>query len=305
MIRTINLRKNFKGKLAVDSLDLQVNKGDVFGFLGPNGAGKTTAINMMVGIIVPSNGKCLIKDMDISEKPIDVKRIIGYLPDHPGFYPNLTAKQTLEYYSRIFDIEKVEAKKRIDYLLDRVGLGKNNLKVGNYSRGMKQRLGIAHALINDPEVLILDEPTTGLDPEGMEMLRTIIKETAAEGKTVFFSSHVIEEIAHVCNKIGIISSGKLITSGTPREVGRKLQGMDGRIVTVKVKEKMPELSIHGILNVKYFADGAEIQMEGDIVDAISREITGKGATITELKTRDTSLGEIFMDIVYKGGNNEN
>ena len=305
MIRIENLTKSYQGMVAVDSLNLHVNKGDVFGFLGPNGAGKTTAINMMVGILVPTSGKCFIKDMDISVKPINVKQIIGYLPDHPGFYSNLTGRQTLKYFSQLFGIKKEIAKKRIDNQLDRVGLGKVNAKVGNYSRGMKQRLGIAQALLNDPELLVLDEPTTGLDPEGMEMLREIIKEASSSGKTVFLSSHVIEEVAQVCNKIGIISAGKLVTDGSPHEVGRKLCGMDNRNIVVKVKGPMPELSTPGILNVKYYPDGANIQTNGDIIELISREITDRGATILELRILEASIGDMFMDIVYRGGRNEN
>lgn len=305
MIRAENLTKKFQDITAVDSINVSIDKGDVFGFLGPNGAGKTTVINMMTGIIVPTSGRCYIHDMDIVEKPIEVKKIIGYLPDNPGFYNNLTGRQTLEYFSYLFGIEKDERDKRTKKLLSRVGLSGVNCKVGDYSRGMRQRLGIAQALINDPEVIFLDEPSTGLDPEGMKMLRELIHELAASGKTTFFSTHVIEDVPQVCNKIGIISAGKVIATGSPEEVRHKLRGIDCRNIVVKVKGKMPELSTGGIINIRYFNDGAIIQTRGNITEQISIEITRKGSTIIELNDTNGSMGDLFFNVIYKGDPDEN
>lgn len=305
MIRAENLTKVYNGIPVVNSISLRVKKGEVFGFLGPNGAGKTTAISMMVGMIEPNLGRCLIGGIDVAKSPIDAKRIIGYLPDRPGFYPNLTGRQTMAYFSKLCGIEKREADRRIEQLLNLVGLSKVNAQVGNYSRGMKQRLGIAQALINDPAVVFLDEPTMGLDPDGIRMLRDIIKNLSGEGKTVFFSTHAIEEVTHVCSRIGIISSGKLVASGTPEEVRRKLQTSNCQQIFVKVRGVMPTLTLSGIIDTTCRGDAAVIRTNGDLTEAISADVTKKGLTLLELRPVEMSLEELFLATVYGGEGHEN
>ena len=195
MIKTENLTKAYRGTKAVDSINVNIAKGQVCGFVGPNGAGKTTTIGMMTGLIEPTNGKCFVKDLEVSRHPLEVKKIIGYLPDGFGFYAHMTAAQNLKYFSKLYGLSDADANARIAELLDYVGLANVTKRTGAYSKGMKQRLGLARVLLNDPEVIFLDEPTNGLDPEGVMQFRKVIKDQTAKGKTIFFSSHILDEVA--------------------------------------------------------------------------------------------------------------
>ncbi len=300
MIKTENLTKTYDGVNAVDGLDLTVGKGEVYGFIGPNGAGKTTTIGMMVGLIEPSAGKCFVRDVDVTRNPLEAKRITGYLPDGVGFYGNLTARQNLKYFSRFYAMKDADADKRIGELLEYVGLGKVEKPLGSYSRGMKQRLGLAQALLNDPEVIFLDEPTNGLDPQGVVQFRNIIKDISKQGKTIFFSSHILEEVRHVCNTIGIISKGRLIAHGTPDEVRKKMSRSEGVTIVVKVIGDMPRLTDPRITQATYNNGSAVLQATEDIRDSISDELYHKSFRIRELRVEERSLEEIFLESVYKG-----
>ncbi len=300
MIKTENLTKTYDGVNAVDGLDLSVGKGEVYGFIGPNGAGKTTTIGMMVGLIEPSAGKCFVRDVDVTRNPLEAKRITGYLPDGVGFYGNLTARQNLKYFSRFYAMKDADADRRIGWLLEYVGLGKVEKTVGSYSRGMKQRLGLAQALLNDPEVIFLDEPTNGLDPQGVVQFRNIIKDISKQGKTIFFSSHILEEVRHVCNTIGIISKGKLIAHGTPDEVRKTMSRSEGVTIVVKVIGDMPRLTDPRITQATYNNGSAVLQATEDIRDSISDELYHKSFRIRELRVEERSLEEIFLESVYRG-----
>jgi ABC-2 type transport system ATP-binding protein len=296
-IRTESLTKAYDGVKAVDSLDLSIDKGDVFGFLGPNGAGKTTTIGMLVGLIEPTSGRCFINDMEVVKKPMEVKSITGYLPDGVGFYGSLTARQNLRYFSKLYEMKGAEA--RIAELLGYVGLGGVEKPVGAYSRGMKQRLGLAQALLNDPEVIFLDEPTNGLDPQGVIQFRKIIKEQAAEGKTIFFSSHVLEEVRQACGTIGIISKGRMVAQGTPEEFRTMHKGEAVRI-RVKVAGTMPRLADPRIVDATYNDGSATIKASSDIREDISRELAGNGLVIQELVAEEQTLEDVFLKTVYGG-----
>jgi ABC-2 type transport system ATP-binding protein len=227
MIKTENLTKVYNGNKAVDSLNLEIAEGNVFGFLGPNGAGKSTTILMLVGMIEPTEGKCIINDIEVARNPLKVKEIIGYLPENVGFYGNMTAEQNLDYFARFYaTMDANERKKRIGELLELVQLDGVSQKVGGYSRGMTQRLGLAQALLNNPEVIFLDEPTSNLDPEGVLQIRQTLKKLSDEGKTIFFSSHILAEVAQVCKTICILSNGTLIERGTLEEI--KIDGWNIR-----------------------------------------------------------------------------
>ena len=298
MIRTENLTKVYNGVRAVDSVSLNVGKGEVFGFLGPNGSGKTTTIGMIVGLIEPSEGKCFINEVEVTRNPLEAKKITGYLPDGIGFYPTLTAKQNLKYFSKFYGLSDSEADKRIDELLEYVGLKGVTTQAGGFSRGMRQRLGLAQALINDPQVLFMDEPTNGLDPQGVAQFRHIISDLAGRGKTIFFSSHILSEVQLVCKNIGVISKGKLIASGTTDEVRRKLQKDNLVTIVVKVAGKLPELKTPGIVEVSYNCSSATIRARADIRDDISGELFRQGLHVCELKVIERSLEDVFLDTVY-------
>ena len=300
MIKTEGLTKTYDGVKAVDDLNLVVEKGEVFGFIGPNGAGKTTTIGMMVGLIEPSAGKCLVGDVDATRNPLEAKRITGYMPDGVGFYSNLTARQNLKYFSKFYGMSDADADKRIGELLKYVGLGTVEKSVGAYSRGMKQRLGLAQALLNDPEIIFLDEPTNGLDPQGVISFRDAIKDLSREGKTIFFSSHILDEVRHVCDTIGIISKGKLVVKGTQEEVRNKMSKDDTVTIIIKVQGEMPRLSDPHILDAQYLDGSAIIKANADVRFSISDELYRNGLRITEMRLEEKTLEEVFLETVYGG-----
>jgi len=204
-------------KIALKSLDLEVNTGEVFGFLGPNGAGKTTTINVLLGFVPPTSGSASLFGIDVRQ-PI-ARQHIGYLPEMTYYYKFLTAEELLRFYARIFGLSRKETDIRIDRLLKLVELESVRKRpIKSYSKGMQQRVGLAQALINDPDLLILDEPTSGLDPLGRMKVREIIQRLKHEGKTVFFSSHELGEVETVCDRVAIIHQGELRAIGTVSEV---------------------------------------------------------------------------------------
>jgi len=300
MIRTENLTKEYNGNKAVDSLNLEIAEGDIFGFLGPNGAGKSTTIQMLVGLIEPTEGKCIINDIEVARNPLKVKELIGYLPENVGFYGNMTAEQNLDYFARFYPIDADERKKRIEELLELVQLDGVSQKVGGYSRGMTQRLGFAQALLNNPGVIFLDEPTTNIDPEGVLQIRQTLKKLSDEGKTIFFSSHILAEVAQVCNTIGIISNGTLIERGTLDEIKTKLDVRKTVKIIVEATEDMPAIEHENIINVEYKGRRAVIEAKSDIREYISRYLLENNVGIKELRIEEPTLEDVFMESVYKG-----
>lgn len=208
MIKIVKLSKNYGKQNVVDKIDLEIKKGTIFGFLGPNGAGKTTTMKMIVGLSDPSNGTVTIDDKNILIR--ENRENVGFMPEDPYFYEHLTALEFLTYMQNLF-AKKTEKPKEI---LELVGLGKaEKKKIGNFSKGMKQRLGLAQAIINDPEYLFLDEPLDGLDPIGRREFKQIILGLKEKGKTIFFNSHILSDVEEICDHIGVINKGKLIYSG--------------------------------------------------------------------------------------------
>ncbi len=300
MIKAEQLTKTYDGAKAVDAVSLDISEGEVFGFVGPNGAGKTTTIGMMAGLIEPTGGRCIINGIDVTRNPREAKRITGYLPDGVGFYPHMSATDNLRYFSKFYRMDEQVARKRIVDLLEYVGLAGVNKPTGSYSRGMKQRLGLAQALLNDPQAIFMDEPTGGLDPQGVLQFRKAIKELAGKGKTIFFSSHILSEVQHVCNRIGIISKGKIVASGTLSDVRQALIKDDSYTIIIKVAGQMPRLTDSHIIEATYGSDCAMIRASADIRDPISDELYRSGARVTELKLEERSLEDVFLDTVYRG-----
>ena len=204
------LVKKYKDFLALDNLNLQINKGEIFGFLGHNGAGKTTTVNILTSLLPPTSGSAAICGFDISKDSIEVRKRIGYLPENVKFYENLTAYENLEYLAQLSGIKNTD--KNIKDTLEFIDFkGFENKKVGEFSKGMKQRIGIAQAIIHEPEVLFLDEPTSGLDPMGIKKLREVIlKINKEKGITIFLNTHLLSEVSKVCSTIGVLSHGMLI-----------------------------------------------------------------------------------------------
>jgi ABC-2 type transport system ATP-binding protein len=299
-IKTENLTKVYKKARAVDSINIDVRKGSVCGFVGPNGAGKTTTIGMLTGMIEPSGGRCFVNDIEVARHPIEVKRVIGYMPDGFGFYAHMNATRNLKYFARLYGIEGAAAEAKIRTLLETVGLTKVDKPTGTYSRGMRQRLGLARSLINDPEVIFLDEPTIGVDPEGVVQFRKVIKEQADAGKTIFFSSHILTELEHICNTVCIISHGKIMAQGTLDEVKTKMRGEREFKIHVKVIGTMPKLTHPLITDAVYHNGSAVLKAKTDIRDEIAVELVMGKARLTELRIEEESLEDVFMETVYKG-----
>lgn len=209
MITVKNLHKKFKSFHALEGIDLRVRKGEIYGFIGHNGAGKSTTMNILTGLSRPTSGYCLVNGKDVSAIHHPSELHIGYLPEEPKFYPWMTAFETLKYLGN--SNAHTVAKKRIDEMLGWVGLeDAANRRVGGFSRGMKQRLGIGTALIHDPELLILDEPSSALDPEGRSDVLRLIRDLKSMGKTVFFSTHILDDVERVCDTVGMLACGKII-----------------------------------------------------------------------------------------------
>ncbi len=219
VIEVLNLYKSFKSILSkkevLKDISFSLNKGEIFGFLGPNGAGKTTTIKILVGLLNPDKG--MVKILDSNPKDEKIKNKIGFLPEQPYFYEHLTGEELLDYTSRLYGIKN--KKEKIEYVLKEVGLYNERKKsLRNYSRGMLQRIGIANALISDPEILILDEPLSGLDPVGRKEMKDLIYKQKKEGKTVFFSSHILSDVEEICDRIGVIIDGRILKIGYLSEI---------------------------------------------------------------------------------------
>ena len=211
---------------SLDHLTLEVNEGEAFGFLGPNGAGKTTTLKLLMGLIFPTSGGAQVRGRSIAD--VGMHREIGYMPEQPYFYDYLTARELLDYFARFFGYSRAEREERIKKFLERVGLaGSADVQLRKFSKGMLQRVGIAQAILHDPQVVFLDEPMSGLDPVGRREVRDIILELKNQGRTIFFSTHILSDAEMLCDRVAVLLGGKLQGVGAPREiVSMEVQGME-------------------------------------------------------------------------------
>lgn len=296
-----NLTKKYGNLKAVDNLTLNIEEGIIFGFLGPNGAGKTTTILSMLGLIIPDSGNIRILGHDVFREPIKVKEKVGYLPENATVYDELTAWRNLEFFANFYNLSRSEKEKRIEELLKVVGLWDVRYrKVKTFSKGMKQRLLLAQALINDPEVLILDEPTSGLDPEGAHLVKSIVKEEAEKGKTIFFSSHILSEVEELSDKVGILVGGKLKALGTLEDIKKQFMELEGYEIKIEAKQTLPELELDGIIRMEKINDKkAIIFAKEDIREQISDYLSERAITLINLEIEEPSLEDVFLRTVYK------
>ena len=301
VIETNNLTKRYREKLAVNALNLAIQEGEIFGFLGPNGAGKTTTILMALGLTEPTSGHISVCGFDPTHEPLEVKKRVGYLPENPGFYEDLTARENLLYMARLNRIPEDEARRRTTEVLDQVGLSEDGRRlVKEYSRGMKQRLGIAEVLVKNPVAVILDEPTLGIDPDGAIRILELIKGLNLEhGLTVMLSSHQLQQVQQICSRVGIIVRGRLVVQGQMDELGRAI---------------LKERQWNFLLEVGGGGDGLENELRGvDGIDAIERRSHGlflrctrdvrseviallarKNLPLLQLRSEDPTLEEIYL-----------
>ncbi len=301
MIQTQELTKIYGDITAVNHLNLTVNEGEIFGFLGPNGAGKTTTILMLLGLSMPTSGTALIGGYDVVKNSKEVRKISGNLPEFAGYYEDLTAKQYLDYIGQLNDLPKTEREKRITDVLDGVGLTKRkDMKVEKFSRGMKQRLGIAQALIKNPRIVFFDEPTIGLDPEGTKEIRDLVLSLNKDrGLTVFLSSHLLHEVQVTCSRVGIIRQGKLVATDTMENLTKGFTGKEGKSIEFKLSKVTPELvqelkDLDGVASVTEENDRLYVYMTKDKTEVVSETITKHGSIILLMKPREYTLEEVFL-----------
>ncbi len=301
IVETKNLCKYYNGVKAVDNLNLRINQGEIYGFLGPNGAGKTTTILMLLGLTEPTSGEVRVHGYNSTREPLKVKRLTGYLPENVGFYEDLTARENLRYIARLNGIPDRKSDRLIEQVLEKVGLLKvADWEVRKFSRGMKQRLGIADVLIKDPVFVILDEPTTGIDPEGArQILELIAKMSKDEGMTVLLSSHLLHQVQRICDRVGIISRGKLVAEGTVDKLGMEVIGKGKIMLEARVSRLTPDLlkalrQLEGVSEVDSSGNLLRLRCSRDLRAEVSRAVMESGSELLELRGRDYTLEEIYL-----------
>lgn len=307
IIETMMLTKNYGDLTAVDQLNMSIDEGEMFGFLGPNGAGKTTTILMLMGLSVPSTGTAVVAGYDIIEQSREIRKVASILPEYSSVYGELTAYENLDYIGRLNDIAKEERENRIEEMLEFVGMSDwRDTKAESFSRGMKQRVVIAAALIKEPRVVFLDEPTLGLDPIGTKEIRElIIRLNREQDLTVVLTSHILPEIQMTCERVGIINKGRLVVTETIENLTREMTGAEDRRVEFRLSEVPPSLvgdleSVEGVKSVAQESDMLYVYGSVDSDYEVSKTITGHGAVILLMRPREYTLEEIFMKYYEEG-----
>ena len=307
LIETYSLTKNYGDFTAVDELNMEVHEGEIFGFLGPNGAGKTTTILMLMGLSVPSSGSAIVAGYDIIEHSRDVRRIASVLPEYSSLYGELTAAQNLDFVGKLNDLTNDVREERIGEMLDIVGMSEwADEKYEKFSRGMKQRVGIAAALVKQPKIVFLDEPTLGLDPVGTKEVRElIIRLNREQGLTVVLISHLLNEVQMTCDRVGIINKGKLIVMETLENLTKDMTGSEERNVEFRLSEVPQGLvgdleAVEGVKSVTHEGDQLFVYGGTDSDYEVSKTITDNGAVILLMRPKEYSLEEIFMKYYEEG-----
>lgn len=300
IIELNDITKQYDDQFAVDHLSLSIFKGEVYGLLGPNGAGKTTAILTMLGLSEPTSGQVRVAGINSTRQPIEVKRKVGYLPDDLGFYHNMTGLENLLFTAEMNNIPKNTAKKRADDLLQKVYLNESaDKKTGKYSRGMKQRLGLADVLMKNPEVIILDEPTLGIDPEGVrELLKMIRNLNELENITVLLSSHHLHQVQQICDRAGIFVQGTLLAEGDIPSLAEQLLVDDTFVTTVSADpidaDLMQKISlIDGVNKVDHDKSYLEVYCSRNVTPQISKTVIDSGSALLQISNKNFGLDEIY------------
>ena len=307
MIEIQNLTKKFGQIIAVDDLNFTVNKGEILGFLGPNGAGKSTTMNIITGYLPSTEGTVKVDGFDIMENPTEVKKRIGYLPEHPPIYMDMTVREFLDFVSDLKLVEKRQKKSQINDIMELVKITHvRDRLIKNLSKGYKQRVGLAQALIGSPDVLVLDEPTVGLDPKQIIEIRKLIKALGKE-HTIILSSHILPEVSAVCERVVIINNGKIVAVDTPDNLSKGFGTVSKLSVTIAGPKSSIEGYVKDIYGVKYIE--ANIEKEKDVINYIVESdknidirrplffaMAKAGYPILELKSMDMTLEDIFLSV---------
>ena len=311
MIEVKNITKKYGSFTAVDNISFKIEEGEIIGLLGPNGAGKSTTMNMITGYIEPTEGEIKVEGYDISKKPKKAKAQIGYMPEGVPLYSDLTVKEFVTYMAELKKVDRKTRKEKVEKIIEQTGLKDVEKKLTrNLSRGYKQRVSMAGALVGEPKILILDEPTVGLDPKQITEIRSLIKELG-KTHTIILSSHILSEVSQICNKVIIINKGKIVAIDTPENLEKKVESNNTTYVTVEdtenkieiIKEKIPE--IKNIKLIKENEDGTkeyvlESDKDVDLRKIVFNEFAKENITIFEMKKADTTLEDAFMKLIEGG-----
>ncbi len=304
-IRIDHLTKYYGSQAAVDDISFQVSAGEVLGFLGPNGAGKSTTMKMICGLIAPNKGAIAVGGKSVSDEPGEVRKMIGYLPESNPLYEDMPVLDLLRFAARVQGVPKDQQLLRIREMVDVCGLGdEKHKKVGELSKGYRQRVGLAQAMVHDPQVLILDEPTTGLDPNQIVEIRSLIKELG-QAKTVIFSTHILPEVEAICDRILIINKGKIVADGAPSLLRAQAQGEF--VLQLRVEDAARDTVLAGLGTLLEVASALPIggsldryEVKGtqgtDPARAIFQLCVRNGWTLTEMRPLETRLEDIFRDL---------
>ncbi len=301
MILVENLKKCYGELRAVDDISFEVSEGELFGFLGPNGAGKTTTLSMISGLLKPDTGRVLVGDMDIWQMPKAAKCILGLVPQDIALYEELTAKENLRFWGSLYNLTSKELKSNINQWLDRVGLSdRANDTVAKYSGGMKRRLNLAIGMVHNPKVVLLDEPTVGIDPQARNSILDLIREIAREGTTILFTTHHLEEAESLCERIAIIDHGKILQTGTIDQLAQVVG--DGELVTIHgeftapaFKEALSGLSVT-FLSMEDKTATLSLQSNGTNISSLIQKLSDGGIDIDDLSMQKPSLESVFLKL---------
>ena len=296
MIEVKNLTKRFGKKTAVDNLSFTVKSGEILGFLGPNGAGKSTTMNIITGYLSATDGSVKVNGHDILDEPYAAKKSLGYLPEQPPLYLDMTVDDYLKFVYELKDV-RLNKKYHIDEIKNVVGIADvGGRRIKNLSKGYRQRVGLAQALIGSPDVLILDEPTVGLDPNQIIEIRTVIRELAKK-HTIILSSHILPEVSAVCDRVLIIDKGRIAAEDTPENLSRGLSGEGNVTAVIEGDEEAVRaaiMSVSGVLGVDIVDGRYKMKANTDLRREISMAVSAGGGTIIEMKTDEMSLEDIFI-----------
>jgi len=297
VVETTDLTKMYGGFTAVNRLNLRIEEGEMFGFLGANGAGKTTTLLMLLGLTEPTSGTVRVCGKDPARDPLEVKRQVGYLPERVGFYEELTARQNLRFSAELNRMPRSQSETRIEDILGTVGLGKvMDHPVSTFSRGMKQRLGIAEIWLKEPRLAFLDEPTTGIDPNGIDDILKLISGMGKRGITVIFCSHVLPQVQRLCSRVGIMAKGNLVADGPIELLGRADSGMYR--MEAEVDDPKPAViaavrNVKGVKQVEVVEKTLVVTAESDLRGQVSRVIIDSGALLLGMKIEEYNLEKIY------------
>ncbi len=304
-IETENLTKNYSNLTAVNKLNLKVQRNSIHGFLGPNGAGKTTTLKILVGLLKPSQGSAKVLGKEVHVDEANSRLRIGYMPELPKFPKHLKGAELLDVYGRMYGMTTQQRAEQIPKLIELVGLkGREKDFIGKYSKGMQQRIGIAQSLLNYPDLVILDEPSIGLDPVGMVEVRELVREISKEGMTVFLSSHLLFEVEQICDHVTIINQGAMLASDTLQTVSSMLAGP--AIIHLEVANLTSNV-VSAVKNLPFvsevFSDGAKLSIQvashDDVRAKVSKEITGAGGVIVGMSQKTSTLEDVFIQLIGK------